>query len=147
MRTTRGRSRRAAPHGDHGAAAVEFALVLPLLLLILFGIIDFGRWYNAQITLTQAAREGVRYAAIGITSPSPATRTTNAALPLTGVTVAVTACPASPGATSNATVTASKPFTIADPGYAALRAMANRVGGSFPSSITVTGTGTMRCTG
>jgi glucokinase len=37
---------------------VEFALLLPLVLLMLFGIIDFGRALNAQITITQAAREG-----------------------------------------------------------------------------------------
>ena len=49
---------------DRGAVAVEFALLLPLLLLIAFGIIDFGRALNAQITLTQAAREGARLAAL-----------------------------------------------------------------------------------
>ncbi len=50
---------------DRGATAVEFALVLPLLLLLVFGIIDFGRALNAQITLTQAAREGARLEALG----------------------------------------------------------------------------------
>ena len=49
---------------DRGAAAVEFALLLPVLLLLVFGIIDFGRALNAQITLTQAAREGARIAAL-----------------------------------------------------------------------------------
>ena len=34
------------------------ALVLPLLLFVLFGVIDFGRMLNTQITLTEAAREG-----------------------------------------------------------------------------------------
>jgi Flp pilus assembly protein TadG len=50
--------------GDRGAAAVEFALVLPLLLLLIFGIIDFGRMLNAKITLTEAAREAARSAAL-----------------------------------------------------------------------------------
>jgi Flp pilus assembly protein TadG len=49
---------------DRGAAAVEFALLLPVVLLIIFGIIDFGRMLNAQITLTEAAREGARAAAL-----------------------------------------------------------------------------------
>ncbi|WP_344125586.1 TadE family protein [Luedemannella flava] len=49
---------------DRGAAAVEFALVLPVLLILVFGIIDFGRMLNAKITLTQAAREGARAAAV-----------------------------------------------------------------------------------
>ena len=49
---------------DQGSAAVEFALVLPVLVLILFGIIDFGRMLNARITLSEAAHEGARAAAI-----------------------------------------------------------------------------------
>jgi Flp pilus assembly protein TadG len=43
---------------DRGAAAVEMAIVLPLLLLVVFGVIDFGRAYNARILVTSAAREG-----------------------------------------------------------------------------------------
>jgi Flp pilus assembly protein TadG len=45
---------------ERGAALVEFAIVLPLLLMLVFGIIEFGRAYNNQVTLTHAAREGVR---------------------------------------------------------------------------------------
>jgi len=51
-------------HRDRGAAAVEMAIVLPLLLFVLFGLIDFGRAYNAQIQLSAAAREGVRLATL-----------------------------------------------------------------------------------
>jgi hypothetical protein len=43
---------------------VEMAIVLPVLLLLVFGIIDFGRLYNTQVTLTHAAREGIRDYAI-----------------------------------------------------------------------------------
>jgi Flp pilus assembly protein TadG len=43
---------------------VEFALVLPLLILILFGAIDLGRVFHAAITITNAAREGARYIAL-----------------------------------------------------------------------------------
>jgi Flp pilus assembly protein TadG len=49
---------------DRGAAAVEFALLLPVLMLFIFGIIDFGRMVNAKITINEAAREGARAAAI-----------------------------------------------------------------------------------
>ena len=59
----RRRTARNTPR-DRGAAAVEFALLLPVLLLLVFGIIDFGRALNASITLTQAAREGARLAAV-----------------------------------------------------------------------------------
>ena len=49
---------------EKGQALVEFALVLPLLLALLCGIIDFGWLYYHQITLNNAAREGARYAVI-----------------------------------------------------------------------------------
>jgi Flp pilus assembly protein TadG len=48
---------------ESGAQAVEFILVLPLLLMLLFGTITGGMLYNQQLTLTQAAREGARFAA------------------------------------------------------------------------------------
>ena len=48
-----------------GTVTVEFALLLPLLLLLLSGMIDLGRVLNAQITVTQVAREGVRASTLG----------------------------------------------------------------------------------
>lgn len=50
---------------EQGAAAVEFAIVVPLLLLLIGGILDFGLLFNAQIALTHAAREGVRVESLG----------------------------------------------------------------------------------
>jgi Flp pilus assembly pilin Flp len=52
--------------GEDGAAAVEFALLLPLLVLLLFGIIQFGIAFNARIQATNAAREAARTAVIGV---------------------------------------------------------------------------------
>ena len=49
---------------ERGATAVEFALVLPLLFIVLFAIIDFGWVLNQQLSVTAAAREGSRYYAI-----------------------------------------------------------------------------------
>ncbi len=47
--------------GDQrGAVAVEFALVFPLLMLVLFGVIEYGAVYNAQLQVTGAAREAAR---------------------------------------------------------------------------------------
>ncbi len=48
-----------------GQALVEFALVLPLLLLLLLGIISYGLYINADVTVQQAARIGARSAALG----------------------------------------------------------------------------------
>ncbi|HAF49233.1 MAG TPA: pilus assembly protein TadE [Anaerolineaceae bacterium] len=46
---------------SRGQSLVEFALVLPLLLLLILGALDFGRLFHAQIVLTNAAREGAYY--------------------------------------------------------------------------------------
>ncbi len=45
---------------EAGAELFEAALVLPVLLILLFGIISFGRAYNVYQTITRAAREGAR---------------------------------------------------------------------------------------
>lgn len=49
---------------ESGQAIVETALVLPLLLLLILGMIEFGWVLNGQITITAAAREGARTAII-----------------------------------------------------------------------------------
>ena len=48
---------------DRGAALIEMALVLPLLLMLLFGIVSTGVAYNHQLSLTHAAREAGRWGA------------------------------------------------------------------------------------
>jgi len=52
---------------ETGAAIVEFAIILPILMLLVMGIIQFGFIFNGQITLTSAVREGARYAVVGNT--------------------------------------------------------------------------------
>lgn len=49
---------------EDGAAVVEFALVLPIFFLIVFGIIDFGRAFYTVNNIISAVREGSRYGAI-----------------------------------------------------------------------------------
>ena len=46
--------------GERGAAAVEFAILLPVLMLILFGIIEFGMIMYSREVITNASREGAR---------------------------------------------------------------------------------------
>ena len=123
-----GRVRRS----DRGAVAVEFALLLPVLVLLVFGIIDFGRILNAQITVTQAAREGARLAALA--NPNACDRTAAAATGLSltcAGNVTVTACSATADQTTDAQVKVQYAVTglILFPG------------------ITVTGTGVMPCQG
>ena len=57
MRTMQGKKRR-------GAAAVEMAIVTPVLLTFLFGIIEFGWMFSIKNTLVNAAREGARFGAL-----------------------------------------------------------------------------------
>ncbi len=49
---------------ERGQAAVEFALVLPFLLVMLIGIVEFGQAWNQHQVITDAAREAARKAAI-----------------------------------------------------------------------------------
>jgi Flp pilus assembly protein TadG len=63
MPTSTESSNRRGP-GEEGSALVEFAMVLPLLCLILLGAIDFGRVSYAAMALTNAARAGAQYGAL-----------------------------------------------------------------------------------
>ncbi|MDP8245602.1 MAG: TadE/TadG family type IV pilus assembly protein [Candidatus Hinthialibacter antarcticus] len=56
--------KKAWNQGERGSATVEFALVLPILMLMLFGIIEFGRVLSVQHLLNTAVREGARMAAL-----------------------------------------------------------------------------------
>jgi Flp pilus assembly protein TadG len=47
---------------ERGAVAVEFAIILPILLLLVFGIIDFGHAWYMRHMMSDASREGARYA-------------------------------------------------------------------------------------
>lgn len=58
-----------------GASAVEFALVAPVLVLLVFGTIEFGRMVMVQQILTNATREGAR---VGVLDGSTTTDVTNA---------------------------------------------------------------------
>jgi Flp pilus assembly protein TadG len=51
--------------GRRGAALVEFALIVPILLMLFLGIIEFGVMMMHQLTLVQVAREGSRHASLG----------------------------------------------------------------------------------
>ena len=55
---------RAFHHGDEGQNLVEFALLLPILMYILMGIMQFGLIFAVYLTLNNAVREGARWASI-----------------------------------------------------------------------------------
>lgn len=95
----------------------EFALVLPILALLLFGVIQFGITFNQYLTLTDAVRAGARKAAVGrhLADPPGAavTAVRNAATDLnqSNLNVSVTVSP-SWSAGAEATVSADYPYQI-----------------------------------
>ena len=79
--------------GEHGQALVEMALVLPLFLLLLFGVIEMGRIGHAYITVSNAAGAGGRMATIGGTNPEIKTAIENAATSLDPTSLTITITP------------------------------------------------------
>ena len=123
--------------GDRGAAAVEFALILPVFLLLVLGMIEFARAYNVQISVTNAAREGARVMAIhddvGLAQDSAIAAAVSLSPPLTAGDVVITpaSCAASPGGTVEATIEYELPL----------------ITGFFGVTIPVHGKGVMLCGG
>jgi Flp pilus assembly protein TadG len=117
------------------------ALVLPVLLLLIFGLIDFGRMMNAQITLTEAAREGARASVLGA---NPTAAVNAASKNLSGVGIdpsASVSCPSNPTPADNATVTTTYTFHFVTP----VGAIAKLFGGTFGGDLRMTGVGVMPC--
>lgn len=94
--------------GERGAAAVEFALVVPVLLVLVFGIVEYSRAFNAQSALSDAAREGARTMALTNDVGQARSAARNAALPLAvpanSISVTPTSCTGA-SATQQVTVT------------------------------------------
>ena len=57
--------------GQNGQGAVEFALTMPLVFALILGVIELGVAFNAYVTVTNAAREGARAAAVYLYDSSP----------------------------------------------------------------------------
>lgn len=127
---------------DAGQSLVEFTLILPLLLILLFAIVDFGRAFYTWNSLSNAAREGARVAAVqgsnaqinsavtaamgGLTTTSPTlTRTYTNVQAAKGETV---------------TVTLNYQFTYVTP----ISPLLVFIGGSSIANPTLTSTSAMR---
>lgn len=124
-------------HRERGAAAVEFALILLPLVLLVGGIIDFGFGFNAQVGLTHASREGVRVEAIGTGDGAQAAEDAFTALVVTNIQADVTqSCPAEPEDDDDAQVTITADYS---PFFVGLL--------PIPDPLPLTGQAVMRCGG
>jgi Flp pilus assembly protein TadG len=124
---------------ERGATAVEFAFIVPLLLLLVLGIAEFGHAFQVQGTLSAAAREGARAMALR-NDPAAARAAVRDAAPtldpaITDAQIAVTpsTCPLVSAGSTNVRVTISYPMPL----FTDL----------FGASVDLTGTGVMRCSG
>jgi Flp pilus assembly protein TadG len=97
---------------ERGAAAVEFALLLPLLVVILFGIIALGIALMRAVNYVSAAREGARYAAVHC---RPEATTCTPTLIVDRVTQAANGNPIgpdTPAADINCSISPGQPVTV-----------------------------------
>jgi Flp pilus assembly protein TadG len=129
---------------ERGASAVEFAFIVPLLIMLVLGIAEFGHAFQVQGTLSAAAREGVRAMALrndpadaravvreAASSLDPDITDTQITIRIVGGTS--TTCPTT-GAGNTAvrlTINYRMPFLTS----------------FFGSGVTLNGTGVMRCNG
>jgi Flp pilus assembly protein TadG len=108
-------SKRFQLKNERGQTLTEFAIVLPILALLLFGVIQFGVAFNNYITLTDAVRAGARKGAVGrhLQNPQPvvqqAVRTAATDLKASDLQISVIS-PWTQG--SDVTVTATYPYSI-----------------------------------
>ncbi len=97
---------------EGGAAAVEFALVIPALLLIICAICDFGNLFFQMDIANEAARQGARLAAVNGEGSAAITTALQSSY---GNQLTVSTNPASPISGSNVTVTVTNNVTIMTP--------------------------------
>jgi Flp pilus assembly protein TadG len=121
---------------ERGAAALELALILPILVLLVFGIIEFGRGYNANVEIQGAVREGARSLSLGGTTSQAESTVQAAASNLTPITFSnETTCSPRDGASvppKNATITATYNLSYNIPLFKS-------------GAWTITATGVIRC--
>ena len=124
---------------ERGATAVEFALIVPLLIVLVIGIAEFGRAFQVQGTLSAAAREGVRLMALQNDPAAARAAARNAAASLDPaitdrqITITPASCPVLNGGSTSVRLTINYPMPY--------------LTGFFGARVDLTGTGVMRCNG
>jgi len=123
---------------DHGAAAVEFALVAILLLMLVFGIAEFGRMWLLQSSLSAAARDGARTMAVK-NDQDEAEAAAEAVFTSGGGPTTISITPATGDCDSGGSATVTLTYDAAF--------MTGFFNPIFGESVTLRGEGVMRCGG
>lgn len=130
---------------DRGAELIEMVVVLPLLLLMMFGIIDFGFMFQRYVVLTNAAMEGARVGVLpGYSAADAQDRATTYAstggIPgtVTAVATPVSLADSAGGTWPGLEVTVTYPYS-----YQFIGPIVSMFGGNF-TSVTLTARSTMR---
>ena len=124
---------------QRGASAVEFAVIVPLLIVLVLGIAEFGHAFQVHGTLSAAAREGARAMALqndqtlARAAVLDAASSLNPAIAPHQIVVTPASCPAVGGSSTNVRVTITYPMPF--------------LTGFFGTGVELTGTGVMRCNG
>jgi Flp pilus assembly protein TadG len=126
---------------EDGQSLVEFALVLPIFLLVLFAIVDFGMAFHAWITVTNSAREGARVGAVRATGAEieQRVRDTATSLDQANLTVSVANAEGPPG--GSVVVGVRYDYSLMTP-LADLLSMVS--GGTIPATLGLSSTADMR---
>ena len=143
------RKLRGGRRGERGQTLVEFALIMPVFLILLFGLADFGRGFYAYLIVTNAAREGARSAAVRDDAAtidnkvyssfcSAASPPSGCAIGPSGISITRTNVQGTKG--SEAKVQVSYVFTFVTP----IGTMLSIIGGSNLTAPTITSTTSMR---
>ena len=139
--------------GERGQSLAEFVLVLPIFLILVFAIIDFGLGFHAWLTVTNSAREGarlgsVRAAAGGACDNDPSPQATNIdcrvretadSLDQANLSVTITNAQGNPG--SSVVVDVDYDYDLITPLDSVLGLIS---GGSIGPTLTFTSTADMR---
>lgn len=126
---------------ERGQSMVEFVLVLPIFLLLVFSIVDFGMGFHAWLTVTNSAREGARLGAVRASSSQIVTRVHNTSdtLDASKMTITVTNAQGKPG--ESVVVGVNYDYTLITPLNNVLKLVS---GGSVGPTITLSSTADMR---
>jgi Flp pilus assembly protein TadG len=119
---------------SRGQALVEFALVIPIFLLLVLGMMDVGIVLNQYLVVTEAAREGVRSAALGSSDTISIAVAKSAAATIDQGNLQVSVLPTVKIRGASVTVTVSNPVKIVTPLISAF----------FPANFQVQGVAVMR---